>query len=166
MRTALNIVGEKEAGTIEQINVSPVSKRLFILAKLMPNWIIGFIALAFGMTFGWLVHGVAPAGNLLTILLFTLVYVFVTTGIGMVISNYSDTMIMMLTSGLFTPVESMSLWMQRATAINPLQYFARAMRLVYLKGSGFAEMLSPFGWLCGFALVFNVWDGASKTARG
>ena len=58
----------------------------------MPNWIIGFIALAFGMTFGWLVHGVAPAGNLLTILLFTLVYVFVTTGIGMVISNYSDTM--------------------------------------------------------------------------
>ena len=167
--TALNIVGEKEAGTIEQINVSPVPKRLFILAKLMPNWIIGFIALAFGMTFGWLVHGVAPAGNLLTILLFTLVYVFVTTGIGMVISNYSDTMqqamfvmffflvIMMLTSGLFTPVESMPLWMQRATAINPLQYFARAMRLVYLKGSGFAEMLSPFGWLCGFALVFNVW---------
>ena len=135
----------------------------------MPNWIIGFIALAFGMTFGWLVHGVAPAGNLLTILLFTLVYVFVTTGIGMVISNYSDTMqqamfvmffflvIMMLTSGLFTPVESMPLWMQRATAINPLQYFAGAMRLVYLKGSGFAEMLSPFGWLCGFALVFNVW---------
>ena len=167
--TALNIVGEKEAGTIEQINVSPVSKRLFILAKLMPNWIIGFIALAFGMTFGWLVHGVAPVGNLLTILLFTLVYVFVTTGIGMVISNYSDTMqqamfvmffflvIMMLTSGLFTPVESMPLWMQRATAINPLQYFAGAMRLVYLKGSGFAEMLSPFGWLCGFALVFNVW---------
>ena len=92
MLSALNIVAEKEIGTIEQINVSPVSKRLFILAKLMPNWIIGFIALAFGMTFGWLVHGVAPVGNLLTILLFTLVYVFVTTGIGMVISNYSDTM--------------------------------------------------------------------------
>ena len=167
--TALNIVGEKEVGTIEQINVSPVPKRLFILAKLMPNWAIGFVALAFGMTFGWAVHGVAPEGSLLTVLLFTAVYVLVVTGIGMVISNYSDTMqqamfvmfffiiIMLLTSGLFTPVDSMPLWMQRATAINPLQYFAEAMRLVYLKGSGFTEMLSPFCWLCGFALVFNVW---------
>lgn len=167
--TALNIVGEKEVGTIEQINVSPVPKRLFILAKLMPNWAIGFVALAFGMTFGWAVHGVAPEGSLLTVLLFTAVYVLVVTGIGMVISNYSDTMqqamfvmfffiiIMLLTSGLFTPVDSMPLWMQRATAINPLQYFAEAMRLVYLKGSGFTEMLFPFCWLCGFALVFNVW---------
>ena len=167
--TALNIVSEKEVGTIEQINVSPVPKRLFILAKLMPNWVIGFIALAFGMVFGWLVHGVAPVGSLFTILLFTAVYVLVTTGFGMVISNYSDTMqqamfvmfffliIMLLTSGLFTPVDSMPLWMQRITAINPLQYFAQAMRLVYLKGSGFVEMLPLFGWLCGFALVFNVW---------
>lgn len=167
--TALNIVGEKEKGTIEQINVSPVPKRLFILAKLIPNWVIGFIALAFGMTCGWAVHGVAPAGGLWTLLLFTAVYVLVVTGVGMVISNYSDTMqqaafvmffflvIMMLTSGLFTPVESMPVWMRRVTAVNPLQYFVQAMRLVYLKGSGFSEMISPFCWLCVFALVFNVW---------
>ena len=73
--TALNIVGEKEAGTIEQINVSPVSKRLFILSKLMPNWVICFIALAFGMLFGWAVHGIVPVGNLPTILLFTAIHV-------------------------------------------------------------------------------------------
>ena len=61
--TALNIVGEKEAGTIEQINVTPVPKSLFILSKLLPNWIIGFLALAFGMLFAWAVHGIVPQGN-------------------------------------------------------------------------------------------------------
>ena len=167
--TALNTVGEKECGTIEQLNVSPVPRSLLILSKLMPNWIIGFIALAFGMVFGWVVHGIVPAGSLFTVMLFTAVYVLVTTGMGMVISNYSSTMqqamfvmfffliLMMLTAGLFTPVESMSVWMQRLTALNPVQYFVDAMRSVYLKGSGFMELLPQFGWLCGFAVALNVW---------
>ena len=167
--TALNIVSEKEAGTIEQINVTPVSKRLFILSKLMPNWIIGFFALAFGMVFAWLVHGIVPEGSLLTILLFSALYILVASGMGMVISNYSDTMqqamfvmfffmiIMMLTGGLFTPIDSMPDWMQWCTAVNPLRYFTQVMRLVYLKGSAFIEMLPEFFWLCGFALVMNVW---------
>lgn len=167
--TALNTVGEKEVGTIEQINVSPVPKHLLILSKLMPNWVIGFIALAFGMTFGWVVHGIVPVGSLGTILLFTAVYVLITSGIGMVVSNYSDTMqqamfvmfffliLMMLTSGLFTPVESMPVWMQRLTAVNPVQYFARVMRLIYLKGSGLIDLWLPFACLSGFAVVLNVW---------
>ena len=167
--TALNTVGEKEAGTIEQLNVSPVPRSLLILSKLMPNWIIGFIALAFGMAFGWVVHGIVPVGSLGTILLFTAVYMLIASGIGMVVSNYSNTMqqamfvmfffliLMMLTSGLFTPVESMPVWMQRITAVNPVQYFAQVMRLVYLKGSGLSEMLPQFLWLCGFAVVLNVW---------
>lgn len=167
--TALNTVGEKEVGTIEQLNVSPVPRRLLILSKLIPNWIIGFIALAFGMAFGWAVHGIVPVGSLGAILLFTAVYVLVASGIGMVVSNYSDTMqqamfvmfffliLMMLTSGLFTPVESMPEWMQRLTAVNPVQYFARVMRLIYLKGSGIGEMWSQFLCLAGFAAVLNVW---------
>ena len=167
--TALNTVGEKERGTIEQLNVSPVPRRLLILSKLMPNWIIGFIALAFGMAFGWAVHGVVPAGSLGAILLFTALYVLITSGIGMVISNYSHTMqqamfvlfffliFMMLTSGLFTPVGSMPVWMQRVTALNPMQYFAEVMRCIYLKGSGLVEVLPQFFRLCAFAVVLNVW---------
>ena len=137
--TALNIVGEKEAGTIEQINVSPVPRALFILAKLLPNWIIGLLALVFGMLAAWLVHGVTPTGSLGTILLF---------------SNYSNTMqqamfvmfffliIFMITCGLFTPIKSMPDWMQWCVSVNPLKYFVQALRLIYLKGSGFAELLS------------------------
>ncbi len=171
--TALNTVSEKEVGTIEQINVSPVPKHLLILSKLMPNWVIGFIALAFGMVFGWIVHGIVPAGSMGTILLFTALYMLVATGMGMVISNYSNTMqqamfvmfffliLMMLTAGLFTPVESMPTWMQRLTSLNPLQYFTEAMRRIYLKGSSFTEMLPQFLWLCGFAAAFNAWAVAS-----
>ncbi len=167
--TALNTVGEKEVGTIEQLNVSPVPRSLLILSKLMPNWLIGFIALGFGMAFGWAVHGIVPVGSLGTILFFTTVYVLVTSGIGMVVSNYSHTMqqamfvmfffliLMMLTSGLFTPVESMPAWMQHLTIINPIRHFAQVMRLVYLKGSGLLEMLPQFLWLCGMAVVLNVW---------
>lgn len=167
--TALNVVGEKEAGTIEQINVTPVPKSLFILGKLLPNWIIGFLALAFAMIFAWAVHGLIPAGSLLTILLFAGCYILAISGMGMVISNYSDTMqqamfvmfffiiILMLTSGLFTPIASMPGWMQACTAVNPLKYLAEALRLIYLKGSGTGEMLPQLCALCFFVIVFNVW---------
>ena len=167
--TALNIVGEKEAGTIEQINVSPVPRALFILAKLLPNWIIGLLALVFGMLAAWLVHGVTPTGSLGTILLFAVLYVCVVSAAGMVVSNYSNTMqqamfvmfffliIFMITCGLFTPIKSMPDWMQWCVSVNPLKYFVQAMRLIYLKGSGFVELLPEFAWLCGFAVVFNVW---------
>ena len=176
--TALNIVGEKEAGTIEQINVTPVPKSLFILSKLLPNWIIGFLALAFGMLFAWAVHGIVPQGSVATIALFALVYILAASGMGMVVSNYSDTMqqamfvmfffliLFMLTGGLFTPIDSMPGWMQAATSVNPVRYFAEVMRRVYLKGSGLGEMLPEFAWLCGFAAALNVWAVLSYKKNG
>jgi len=89
---ALNIVSEKEIGTIEQINVTPVTKAVFILSKLIPYWIIGFIVLTIGMIIAWLIYGLIPLGNLLTIYAGAIVYVLVVSGFGLVISNYSGTM--------------------------------------------------------------------------
>lgn len=166
---ALNIVGEKEAGTIEQINVTPVRKTVFVLAKLIPYWTIGFIVLSICMGLAALVYGIVPAGSLLTIYLFASVYILVVSGLGLVISNYSDTMqqamfvmyffmiVLILMSGLFTPVSSMPGWAQNIAAFNPLKYFMEVMRLVYLKGSGVGEMVSQFLTLCLFALVLNTW---------
>ncbi len=166
---ALNIVGEKEAGTIEQMNVTPVKKLMFVLAKLIPYWIIGFIVLSICMILAALVYGIYPVGNLVTIFLFATIYILVVSGMGLIISNYSDTMqqamfvmfffimILLLMSGLFTPVTSMPEWAQAITIINPLKYFIQVMRLVYLKGSAFGEMIPQFFALCGFALAFNTW---------
>jgi ABC-2 type transport system permease protein len=170
---ALNIVGEKEAGTIEQMNVSPVPRRAFILAKLIPHWINGFVVLGVCMVLAGVVYGIWPVGNLPTILLFAAIYLLVVSGVGLVISNYSETMqqamfvmfffmmILLLMSGLFTPVRSMPGWAQAIAAINPLKYFIEVMRLVYLKGSGLAQLVPQLFALCGFAVAFNVWAVAS-----
>lgn len=166
---ALNIVGEKEKGTIEQINVTPVKKTVFVMAKLIPYWIIGFVVLSICMGLAALVYGIFPVGNLFTIFLFATIYILIVSGMGLVISNYSDTMqqamfvmfffmmILLLMSGLFTPVTSMPQWAQAITTINPLKYFIQVMRLVYLKGSVFKEMIPQFLALCGFAVVLNSW---------
>jgi len=166
---ALNIVSEKEAGTMEQINVTPVKRLVFVLAKLIPYWIIGIVVLCICMGLAALVYGIYPAGNLPTVFLFATVYILVVSGIGLVISNYSDTMqqamfvmffflmIFILMSGLFTPIGSMPGWAQKITIFNPLKYFMEVMRLVYLKGSSFFEMIPQFFALCCFAFGFNTW---------
>lgn len=166
---ALNIVGEKETGTIEQMNVTPVNKFTFILAKLIPYWIIGFVVLTICFGLAALVYNLFPAGSLLTIYLFASIYILVVSGLGLVISNYSSTMqqamfvmfffimILILLSGLFTPINSMPEWAQAVTVFNPLKYFIQVMRMVYLKGSAFSDLITQMIALVLFALFFNIW---------
>jgi ABC-2 type transport system permease protein len=144
---ALNIVSEKEVGTIEQINVTPVPKFIFILAKLLPYWLIGFVVLTVCFILAWLIYGIVPVGHFLLIYFFAVLFVLVMSGFGLVISNYSATMqqsmfvmwfcllVVILMSGLFTPISSMPEWAQLITRLNPLRYFMEVMRMVYLKGS-------------------------------
>lgn len=167
--SALNIVSEKEKGTIEQINVTPVPKSVFIISKLIPFWLIGFVVLTIGVLVAWIVYGITPVGNLGIIYLFAGVYLIAFTGLGLVISNYSNTiqqamftslfflMIFILMSGLFTPITSMPKWAQTITYINPLRYFIEVMRMIYLKGSHLADVLPQLGVICLFAIAFNFW---------
>ncbi|WP_071146480.1 ABC transporter permease [Bacteroides ihuae] len=166
---ALNIVGEKEVGTIEQMNVTPVSKFTFILAKLIPYWTIGFTVLTICFGLAWLLYGLIPVGHFYVIYLFATLFVLVMSGFGLVISNHSGTMqqamfvmfffliILMLMSGLFTPVRSMPGWARIITLFNPLRYFVEMMRMVYLKGSNLSDMLLQLGALSAFAAFFNIW---------
>ena len=166
---ALNIVSEKEIGTMEQINVSPVGKFTFIMAKLIPFWIIGLIAFSLALLLAALIYGVIPSGHLLTIYFCVGLYVLVVSGMGLVISNYASTMrqamlivfffimIMILISGLFTPINSMPNWAKAITVVNPLKYFMEIMRMVYMKGSSFADLLPQMFALSVFAVVFNLW---------
>ncbi len=166
---ALNIVGEKESGTIEQMNVTPVNRLTFILAKLIPYWIIGFVVLSICFIIAMLIYGLIPSGSLLTIYLYATIYILVVSGLGLVISNYSETMqqamfvmfffmlILILLSGLYTPITSMPEWAQIITKFNPLSYFIQVMRSIYLKGSSIMELLPQLFALCGFAIIFNIW---------
>jgi len=169
MLAAVNIVREKEIGTIEQINVTPVSKPIFILAKLIPFWIIGIVVLTLGLLVAWLFYGLFPWQNFLNIYLFSICYLIAFSGFGLMISNYSDTqqqailtiffffMIFILLSGLFTSISSMPRWAQILTIFDPMRYFVEVMRMMFLKNSNFADILPNLLKILGFAVVLNGW---------
>ncbi len=164
---SLNLVGEKEKGTIEQINVTPVSRLSFTLAKLIPYWIIGFVVLTFVMLIAAVVYGLTPAGSFGAIYLAAALFILTMSGIGVMIANMSETMqqamfvmfffvmIFVLMSGLITPIESMPGWAQTITRFLPPRYFVEVMRAVYLKGTVIGELWHNYAALAGFAAVFN-----------
>ena len=161
---ALNLVSEKEAGTIEQINVSPVSRLTFTLSKLIPYWIIGLLVLTLAMVIAWVAYGLVPVGSIWIIYVVTLLFSFVMSGLGVSIANCSSTMqqsmyvmfffiiIFQLMSGLMTPIDSMPQWAQYITYVIPPRYFIEIMRSVYLKGSMFSELWQDFSMLAVFAV--------------
>jgi len=177
--TALNIVQEKEAGTIEQINVTPIRKYEFILGKLIPFWVFGIISITMGMFVGRLAFGLWPVGSFLTIYVMSAVFLVSVLGIGLLISTFTDSqqqatlmsfffmMIFVLLSGLYTPIESMPGWAQHIAALNPPAYFVQAIRGVYLKGSTLSDLLPSLIKLAGFAVVFNslaVWNYKKRSS--
>lgn len=170
---ALNIVGEKETGTIEQINVTPVGRFTFTLAKLIPFWVIGLVVLTLAMLLAWLVYGLIPEGNLGAIYLAAMLFILTMSGIGVVIANKSETMqqtmfvmfffvmLFVLMSGLITPIESMPGWAQTITRFLPPRYFIEIMRAIYLKGTMLCELWVGYLALALFAVVMNAWAALS-----
>ena len=166
---ALNIVGEKEKGTIEQINVTPVGRFEFILSKMIPYWCVGLFILFFAMFLGWKIHGIAPAGSIPLILGLSSLYVLVISCLGLIVSNYAETtqqaslvmffflVIFILLSGLLTPVASMPSWAKAITEINPMRFYIEPMRMIYIKGSGFSQLLPYFSTLAIMTGVTWTW---------
>jgi ABC-2 type transport system permease protein len=167
--TAINIVKEKEIGTIEQINVTPIRKYHFILGKLIPFWIIGLVVLTIGLTIARFAYGIIPAGSFLTIYVFAAVYLLAVLGLGLLISTYSANqqqsmllsfflmMIFILLGGLYTSIDSMPEWAKWITRFNPVSYFIEVMRMVVLKGSSLADIKYHLLKESGFAVVFISW---------
>lgn len=167
--TAINIVREKEIGTIEQINVTPVSKFHFILGKLIPFWILGLLVFTLGLGIARLFYGIIPAGSIATLYVFAAVYLLAVLGLGLLISTYAENqqqamlisfflmMIFILMGGLYTSIDSMPDWARAITRANPVSYFIEVIRMVVLKGSGLADIKSQLLTIAGFALVLNGW---------
>jgi ABC-2 type transport system permease protein len=165
----LNIVGEKEAGTIEQINVTPVSKGAFILSKLIPYWLIALFVVSVCLLLAWLVYGLAPAGPLWLVYVLAMLLALFFSSFGLIISNYSDTMqqamfvmwffivCIMLLSGLFTPTRSMPHWAYLTTYVNPMHYFIDAIRTVFIRGGGFRDVAHQVFALLAIGLFMAAW---------
>ena len=166
--SSMNIVKEKEIGTIEQINVTPIQKHQFIIGKLLPFWIIALVELTIGLVVGWLLFDIPFVGSLWLIFGFAAIYLMVVLGLGLLVSTFTETqqqamfiswfllIIFILMSGLFTPIESMPEWAQAITRFNPVAYFVEVMRLVLLKGSNLMDIRHHVIVMLTAALAVNV----------
>jgi ABC-2 type transport system permease protein len=167
--TAMNIVREKEAGTLDQLNVTPVSRPVFIAAKLLPLWMIAMVVLAIGLVVARVAFGVPIRGSLLLIFAGAALYLVAALGIGLWVSavtetqqqamfvNFSILLVYLLMSGLFTPVSSMPEWAQWIARANPMMHFIDMMRAVMLRGAGLADVTRQLGTLAiAGALVLTV----------
>ena len=164
--SGMNLVREKEIGTIEQLNVTPVKKYQFIIGKLVPFWVIALFDLAFGLFIAWVVFDLPIVGCLWLLFGMAGVYLVGVLGLGLFISTITDTqqqvmfvsfffmIVFILMGGIFTPVESMPHWAQTANLANPISYFMRIMRNIILKGSGFFDLLEEFLSLTALGITF------------
>lgn len=171
--TAMNVVREREIGTIEQLNVTPIRKYQLILGKLLPFLLIGLFDLAIGLIAGKLIFNIPIIGSIWLIFAFCVINLLAVLAIGMLISTMADTqqqamfiawffmMIFILMGGLFTPIESMPEWAQYLTYPNPIAHFVEVMRQVMLKGSTFADVQQHFVAMAIVSVVFGslaVWS--------
>jgi ABC-2 type transport system permease protein len=163
--SAQNIAREKELGTLEQLNVTPLTRGQFIAAKLLPLWVLGLFDLGLGLLAGKLVFDVPTRGSLLLLFVAAAIYLLVALAIGLLISTGVDTQqqamfvtffvlnVYLLLSGLFTPIDSMSPWMQMVSQLNPVRHFVTISRAILIKGAGLDEVAPPLLVLCSFAVV-------------
>ncbi|HPO40672.1 MAG TPA: ABC transporter permease [Bacteroidales bacterium] len=166
MMIGLNLVREKESGTIEQINVTPIMKWQLIASRIIPFFIIGFFDLALGLGIGWLAFNIPFEGSLLLFFACAAIFLVAVLGLALFFSTMASTqqqflfiafffvMVFILMSGIFTPTESMPLWAQQFNLVNPVAYLMRINRMVMLKGSGFSEIMRDMAMLTILALSY------------
>jgi ABC-2 type transport system permease protein len=158
--TGFAIVKEKEAGTLEQLMVTPLTTLHVVIGKVAPMVIIGLLELCAVLLIATLWFGIPFLGNFFTLMLFGLVYMISSLGIGILTSTVARTpqqvlfltffvlLFFLLLSGFFIPIENMPEWVKTVTLINPLRYFMFIIREIFLKGSGLIEL-----WRQGLAML-------------
>lgn len=169
MQSAFNIVQEKENGTIEQINVTPIKKHIFIIGKLIPFLALGIVIFTLGLIVGRVLYGIIPLGSLAVLYCSLVIYLFSMLGLGLLISTYCGTQMQAMSlsfffinifnmmSGAFSSVDSMPGWAKAIVETFPPSHFIKIMRMVVLKGSGFSDITYHLAAMAGIALFLNTW---------
>ena len=163
--SGMNVVREKEIGTIEQLNVTPIKKHQFIIGKLFPFWLIAMFDMIVGLVLAYFVFNVPILGSVFLILGVAAIYLFLVLGLGLFISTITETqqqamflawfffLIFIMLGGLFTPAEAMPVWAQKINFVNPIYYFIDFMRLVMLKGASLKDVTSQVIHISIYALL-------------
>jgi ABC-2 type transport system permease protein len=153
--SAMGIVREKELGTLEQLNVTPLRRSELILGKLLPYALVGLVDVVLVLSVALLWFQIPLRGSVWLLMLLTLVFLLSTLGLGLFVSTISSTqqqammttiffflMPMIYLSGFVFPIENMPAAIQTITYLIPLRYFLVILRSIFLKGVGL-ETLWP-----------------------
>ena len=163
--SALNMVREKELGTIEQINVTPIRKHHFIIGKLIPFWFIALVELGVLLVVGKIFFHLPTIGSIGLLYLFASLYLLAVMGVSLFMSTISQNqqqvmfmafffvIIFVMMGGIFTPVETMPDWAQKINMINPIAYFIRVVRMILLKGSTITDILPELKSLLVYSVI-------------
>lgn len=169
IQSALNLVHEKEIGTIEQINVSPIKKYQFILGKLIPFWVLSMIVFTTGLLIARLYYGIVPLGSVWLLYFAAAVFLFAVLGLGLVVSTYNSNqqqamsvlyfflMVFNMISGLFTSLDSMPEWAKFLSHLFPVSHFIEIMRMIVIKGSDLKHIMNHILAIFIIGLIANIW---------
>jgi drug efflux transport system permease protein len=161
--SSMGIVREKEIGTLEQLNVTPLTRSELIVGKLLPYALIGMVEVVLVLSVAVLWFEVPMRGSVPLLLAMCAVYLLTTLGLGLFVSTISSTqqqammtttffflMPMVYLSGFVFPIENMPVVVQWFTYVIPLRYFLVIVRAIFLKGVGletfWPEALALAAW--------------------
>jgi ABC-2 type transport system permease protein len=163
--TSQNIAREREIGTLEQLNVTPITKSEFIAGKLLPFLGLGFVELTLGLMIIRWGFGVAFEGSLLVVYAGAFAYLLAALGLGLLISTLVATqqqaqfisffalVTMFFLGGIFTPIQSMPGWAQQIATANPIMHFVDVLRTVLMKGGGWGDVWGAMIAMLVFATI-------------
>jgi ABC-2 type transport system permease protein len=169
MLSSINLVREKEIGTLEQLMVTPIRKYQLLFGKILPFLILTFIELGIVMFFGELIFSVEVRGSYLLLGGLSFMFLFTTLGLGIFISTITGTqqqamfvswffmVFMIMISGFFIPIDNMPGFIQKLTYINPMRYYLFIVRDIIQKDASWIHLLkdaipmTAYGFLIFFA---------------
>jgi ABC-2 type transport system permease protein len=168
--SSMSIVREKELGTLEQLNVTPIARWELIVGKMLPYAFIGVVDVLLVVFVALVWFEVPLRGSFLLLFAMSVVYLLTTLGLGLFVSTISATqqqammtasffflIPMVFLSGFVFPIENMPAVVQPVTYLIPLRYFLVILRGIFLKGVGleilWPEALALLGWGVGILVL-------------
>ncbi|MGH2736370.1 MAG: ABC transporter permease [Actinomycetota bacterium] len=157
--TSLGVVRERQAGTLEQLAVMPFRPRDVFVGKIAPYFVVAAVDLAIVVTAGILLFDVPFEGSVATFALGAVLFLFVTLGLGVLISSVSENqgqaiqlalmslLPQVLLSGMIFPIESMAAGIRWIAYLLPLTYFIDIARGVMVRGAPIDSLVFPLGML-------------------
>ncbi len=163
--TAASIVRERELGTLEQLQVTPITRTELIVGKILPFLAIGYLQLTLVVVLMRFLFGIPIMGSVGALYLLSGLYIGSVLGLGIFISTIAATQMQatqmsmfillpfVFLSGYVFPIGGMPLVFQYLTYLIPANYFLQIVRGIVLRGASVAELWQPIAWLSFYMVV-------------